>query len=99
MEEHMKQKLKIRNNFSITVLNLIQIQNLDFSVYLLIGYPNLKNFQMFIHKITKKSTKMYVLVIYFFTGMKKKTNQKIFDRIFKIRIEYQKKNKTDQKYH
>ena len=36
MEESSKQKVKIRITFSITVLNLIQIQKLDLSEYLLI---------------------------------------------------------------
>ena len=44
----MKQLLKISNIISITVLNLIQIQNLDLSEYLLIDYPNLKDFRWFI---------------------------------------------------
>ena len=45
----MKQKLKIRNIISITVLNLIQIQNLDLSEYLSIDYPNLKEFRLFVY--------------------------------------------------
>ena len=65
----MKQILKIRNIISITVLNLIQMQNLDLSDYLLIDYPNFKNFRLFILQYTrKKITKMYILVISFFTG-------------------------------
>ena len=47
IEEPMKQLLKIRNITSITVLSLIQIQNLDLSEYLLIDYPNLKDFRLF----------------------------------------------------
>ena len=43
----MKQKLKIRNIISVTVLNLIQIQILDFSENLLADYPSLKDFQLF----------------------------------------------------
>ena len=50
----MKQLLKISNIISITVLNLIQIQNLDLSEYLLIDYPNLKDFRWFILQYTKK---------------------------------------------
>ena len=69
MEEPMKQKLEIKNIISITVLNLIQIQNLDLSEKLLIDYPNLKDFQIFIQQYTKKNLiKMYILVISFFTG-------------------------------
>ena len=68
MEEPMKQILKIGNIISITVLNLIQIQNLDFSEYLLIDYPNLKDFRSFILVYTKKKViKVHVLVISFFT--------------------------------
>ena len=69
MEESMKQILKIRNIISITVLNLIQMQNLDLSDYLLIDNPNLKNVRLFILQYTrKKTTKMYILVISLFTG-------------------------------
>ena len=69
MEEPMKQKLEIRNINSITVLNLIQIQNPDFSEYLLIVDPNLIDFRLFILRYIKKKTiKTYILVIYFFTG-------------------------------
>ena len=69
MEEPMKQKLEIRNINSITVLNLIQIQNPDLSEYLLIVYPNLIDFRLFILQYTKKKTiKKYILVISFFTG-------------------------------
>ena len=42
MEKSMKQILKTRNIISITVLNLIQMQNIDLSDYLLIDYPNFK---------------------------------------------------------
>ena len=50
----MKQKLEIKNILSFTVLNLIQIKNLDLSEYFLIGYPNLKDFRLFILQYTKK---------------------------------------------
>ena len=50
----MKQKLEIRNINSITVLNLIQIQNPDLSEYLLIVYPNLIDFRLFILQYNKK---------------------------------------------
>ena len=52
MEEPMKQKLEIKNIISITVLNLIQIQNQDLSEYLLVDYPKLKNFRLFILQYT-----------------------------------------------
>ena len=69
IEEPMKQLLKIRNITSITVLSLIQIQNLDLSEYLLIDYPNLKDFRLFKLQYTKKRViKMYFLVISFFTA-------------------------------
>ena len=47
-EKPIKQKLKIRNIISITVLNFIQIQKLDLSEYLLIDYPKFEDFQLFI---------------------------------------------------
>ena len=65
----MKQKLEIRNINSITVLNLIKIQNPDLSEYLLIVYSNLIDFRLFILQYTKKKTiKTYFLIISFFTG-------------------------------
>ena len=61
--------LEIRNINSITVLNLIQTQNPDLSEYLLIVYPNLMDFRLFILQYTKKKTiKTQILVISFFTG-------------------------------
>ena len=65
----MKQKLEIKNINSITVLNLIQIQNPDLSEILLIVYANLIDFRLFILQYTKKKKiKTYILVIAFFTG-------------------------------
>ena len=65
----MKQKLKTRNIILITVLNLIQMQNLDLLDYFLIDYSNLKNFRLFILQYTRKKTiKIYILVISLFTG-------------------------------
>ena len=55
MEEPMKQKLEIKNINSSIVLSLIQIQNLDFSEYLLIEYPKILNFRLFILKKSKKN--------------------------------------------
>ena len=63
----MKQKFKIRNIISITVLKLIQMQNLYMSQNLLINYPNLKDLRH-IHNTKDKVLKMYILVIPFFTG-------------------------------
>ena len=54
MEAPMKQKLKIRNIISITVLILMQIHSLDLSEYLLIDYPILKDFRLLILQYTKK---------------------------------------------
>ena len=69
MEEPMKKKLKTRNIISITVLNLIQMPNLDLSDYLLTTIQILKNFRFFILQYTKKKViKMYILVISLFTG-------------------------------
>ena len=62
-------KLEIKNIISITLLNLIQIQNLDLSEYLSIDYPYLKDFRLFKLQFTKKKLiKMYILVISFFTS-------------------------------
>ena len=50
-------------------LNLIQMQSLDLSEYLLFDYQTLKDFQVFILQYTKKKTiKMYISVTSFFTG-------------------------------
>ena len=54
MEEPVQQKLKTRNINSITVLGLIQIQNIVLSEYLLIDYPNLEKLRLFILQSTKK---------------------------------------------
>ena len=79
----MKQNLEINNIISISVLNLIQIQNLDLSENLLIGSPNLKDFRLFILQyINKEVIKMYILVV--FPLVRNKTNRKNFDRNFKI---------------
>ena len=67
MEEPMKQKMEIKNIISITVLNLIQIQNQDLSEYLLIDYPNLKDF-LFFTIYHKESDKNVYFGISFFTG-------------------------------
>ena len=65
----MKQNLETRNINSITVLNLIQTQNPDLSEYLLVFYPNLIDFRLYMLQYTKKKTiKTYILVTFFFTG-------------------------------
>ena len=44
-------------------------QNLELSDYLLIDYPNLKNFRLFLLQYTRrKTTKTYISVISLFTG-------------------------------
>ena len=69
MEEAMKQKLEIKNIILITVLNLIQLQNLGLSEYILIGYPNIKDFRLFILQYIKnKVIRIYILVFSFFSG-------------------------------
>ena len=84
MEEPMNQKLETRNINSITVLNLIQIQNPDLSEFLLIVYPNLIDFRLFILQYTKNKTiQTYILVISF-SLVRNRTNRKNFDRNFKI---------------
>ena len=54
MEVPLKPQLKIKNIISITVLNLTQIQSLGLSDYLLIDYPNLKDFRLLILQCTKR---------------------------------------------
>ena len=65
----MKKKLEIKNINLNIVLNLIQRQNLDLSEIFLIDNPNLIDFRLFILQFIKKKTiKMYILLISFFTG-------------------------------
>ena len=91
MEEPMKQKLEIRNINSITVLNLIQIQNPDLSEYLLIVYPNLIDFRLFILQYTKKKTiKTYILVIFFFHWLEIEQIGKILIEISKFELKIEK---------
>ena len=47
-------KSEDKEHLPITVLNLIQMQNLDLSDYLLLDYPKLKDFQLFILQHTRK---------------------------------------------
>ena len=92
MEESMEQTLKIRNIISITVLNLIQIQNIDLSEHFWIDYPNLKDFRLFTLQYTRKKViKMFILVTSF-SLVRIRTNRKNFDWNFKIWIKYQKNN-------
>ena len=58
MEEPMKQKLEIKNIISITVLNLIQIQNLDLSEYIFNRYCKFKRIRVvYITRYQKRSDK------------------------------------------
>ena len=66
MEEPMKQKLKIQSINSITLLYLIQIQDLNLSKYFLINYSNLKTFWIFILQHTKKNDKDLYFANFFF---------------------------------
>ena len=54
MEDSKKQIFEIRNIISITVLNLIQMQNLKLSDYLSIDYPNLKTSGCFYYNIPER---------------------------------------------
>ena len=49
-----ERKIEDKKDILIIVLNLIQMQNLDLSDYLLIDNPNLKNFLLFILHYTKR---------------------------------------------
>ena len=92
MEEPMKQKLEIRNINSITVLNLIQIQNPDLSEYLLIVYPNLIDFRLFILQYTKKKTiKNVYFGNFFFHWLEIEQIEKILIEISKFELNIEKK--------
>ena len=81
----MKQKLKTRNIISDTVLNLIQIQNLDLSEYLLIDYPNYKDFRLYILQYKKESDKKIYFGSFFFHWLdKEKKSKKFFIGISKF---------------
>ena len=91
IEEPMKQLLKIRNITSITVLSLIQIQNLDLSEYLLLDYPNLKDFRLFKLQYSKKRViKMYFLLISFFHCLETEQIEKILIEISKFELSIEK---------
>ena len=83
-EELLKQKLKLGNIISITVLSLLQIQNLDLSEYLLVDCPNLQSFWLFLLQYTKeKAIKKYILSIIFHRREIEQIGKKS-DRKFKI---------------
>ena len=54
----MKQKLEKRSIILIIVLHFIQIQNQNLSEFVLIDYPKLMNFRLFILQFNKKETKI-----------------------------------------
>ena len=69
MAEPIKQKLKIRNIISITVLNLIQIQNLDLSESFIRVSTFKKMSVVFLLQYNRKETiKSNISVISLFNG-------------------------------
>ena len=98
-EELLKQKLKIRNIISITVLSLLQIQNLYLSEYLLVDCPNLQSFWLFLLQYTKeKAIKMYFLVILFHWIETERIAKNLIE-ISKFELSVEKKNEPDLKSH
>ena len=93
MEEPMKQKLEIKNILSFTVLNLIQIKNLDLSEYFLIGYPNLKDFGLFILQYTKKNDKNVHFGDFFFHWLEIEQIEKNLIEISKFELIVETKTK------
>ena len=92
----MKQKLEIENINSITVLNLIQIQNPDVSEYLLIVYPKLKDFRSIIIQYDKN----IYFGNFFFHWLEIKQIEKNFIQISKFEMSIEKtKKKLDKKSH
>ena len=67
-EEPWKQKLKKRNIILITVLNSMQIQNLDLSENFLIDYSFLHKTSNCLYYNIPKRKQVYSLVTSFFTG-------------------------------
>ena len=97
MEASMKHILKIRNIISITVLNLIRLQNLDLSKYLIIDYSNLKKLPVvYITKYQKENNESVHYGNFSFHWLEIEQIEKNFDRGFKIWIEHQKKNNEKQ---
>ena len=86
----MKQNLEIRNINSITVLNLIQIQNPDLSEYLSIVYPNLIDFRMFILQYTKKNNKNLYFGNFFFHWLEIEQIEKILIETSKFELNIEK---------
>ena len=86
----MKQKLEIRNINSITVLNLIQIQNPDLSEHLLIVYANLIDFRLYILQYTKKKDKNVYFGKFFFHWLEIEQINEILIEISKFELSYEK---------
>ena len=84
----------MRNDVSITVLNLIQRKNLDLLEYLLINYLNLKNYRLFrLQCIRKKAIKQYIYFgNFFFHWLEIGQIAETLSKISKFEIDYQKKN-------
>ena len=67
------------------------MQNLDLSDYLLIDYPNSKYFRLLLLQYTrKKTTKMYILVIYFFHWLEIEQIEKFLIEISKFELSIEK---------
>ena len=81
IEEPLNQILKIGNIISITVLNLIQIQNSDLSENFYINFLSLKGFRFLYYQNLKRKKNVNN---FFFHWLKIKKNRKSFNRNFKI---------------
>ena len=88
--------MKRRNIISITVLNLLQIPNLDFSENFLVSCPNLQRFWLFVLQYTKeKAIKMNFLVILFHWIETERIAKNLIEiSKFELSIEKTKKNQT-----
>ena len=71
-------------------MNLIQIQSLGLSEYLLIDYQNWKDFRLFILQNTKNRLLKIFVLLSFFSLVRNRTNRKNLDRNFEILIECRK---------
>ena len=86
----MKQILKIRNIISITVLNLIQIQSLELSDYLLIDYPNLKTSGCFYYNIQERKQQKCIFGNFSFHWLEIEQIEKILIEISKFEFSIEK---------
>ena len=87
--------MKRKNIISITVLNLLQIPNLDFSENFLVSCPNLQSFWLFVLQYTKeKAIKMNFLVILFHWIETERIAKNLIEiSKFELSIEKTKKNR------